>query len=345
MHSRVITLMSKAWSEGDVVALYSKGKINDYGFILKFHRRGECELDPGLALLSSGRFIPLTSYWAKTIEGSSLALFQADDVSAETPEEVRRFLNRNSRSIKKRGRPRLARIEEILSVTREHFYKWGSCERGPFLGKLNLPRSFSSLKAFFGEIEHQSFIMKRRKNYEILNDNSTSITQALTNALKGESEGFWMNPCVSVACIKYLGVPAEYFRTGRSLVSEYNQLIIQVDGSDSARTLGMHKDRDSEDREVNTILGCVAGDGGKELIIWKNSCAGDMPRWWRYEGLGREAFELAKIQCFHSPEIGKDADLVTLEPGDYIFMPKGTWHWACPSGETRWTVMVTSSFY
>ena len=155
-----------------------------------------------------------------------------------------------------------------------------------------------------------------------------------------------MNPTVSQACLKHFGIPREYFRADRKLVSDYNQMIFQIDGSDKARTLGMHRDRDENDKPVNTILGCVSGDGGKDVILWKpNEGTEDMPRWWRNEGMSRESFELAKIQCYTVPEIASKVLVFTIDPGDFIFMPKNTYHWVCPSDHATWTVMVTSSTY
>lgn len=335
--------MSTAWKEGDVVAIHTKQGISDFGFVFKFHRRGECDLGLGLGLLDSGRFIVLNSYWTKTVEGCSLSLIDLEHLPKKVPDEVQFFLERHSKTIKKRGRPRLSHFSHYTSVSSEQFYKWGSSDKRPFLGDLDLPKSYGSLVLVLREIEEKEFIMKRRKNDEFLKGEK-SLTETLSEVLRGKSEGFWMNPCVSLACIKFFGLPPAYFETGRKLVPEYNQLIFQVDGTDRARTLGMHRDRDSDDKEVNTILGCVAGDGsGKELIVWKSQKS--VPRWWRNEGLGREAFDLAKIQCVHSPEIRDCVEIVTLGPGNYIFMPKGTWHWACPSADSRWTVMVTSSFY
>ena len=103
---------------------------------------------------------------------------------------------------------------------------------------------------------------------------------------------------------------------------------------------------DEADKPVNTLLGCVAGDGGKDVILWMNyESVEHMPRWWRNEGLSRESFELAKLQCGQVPEIRRQVAVITLNPGQFIFMPKNTYHWVCPSLGASWTVMVTSSFY
>ena len=329
-------------SEGDPVLIRDGGEICEPGFIMKYHARGECELITGVVWLDSGKYVSVMNLPSRSLS-SLVKIAKASDIpKTESFKLLQAYMKHRKSSVAGLHNAKLAGLENHKHITPDLFRQRG--ERSvPFLGKLEIPKPFKSLHAVIAAVEANSFIMKRRKNEEI---REVSFRKLLKGSQKGRSEGIWMNPTVSIACIKFFGIPKAYLGSGRKLVSHYNQLIFQVDGSDCARTLGMHKDRDEADKPVNTILGCVAGDGGKDVILWTDyKSAEAMPRWWRNEGMSRESFLLAKLQCKHVPSIKANTKVLTLEPGTFIFMPKNTYHWVCPSDNATWTVMVTSSFY
>jgi hypothetical protein len=340
--------MSKCFREGDFVIIEDHAGHCELGLIVRYHSRGECELGLGLAWLKSGHFKQLPLNFNNKLFGNSIHSFEEgrslvkDDSSYKI---VKRYLSGDSRVVKK---PKVGSTIDVTvcygkDIPPEDFTRRGEKDQ-PFQGGLDIPRKYNTLHSIISEIESRNFIMQRKLNQEFLSD--LNMRKFLKDALKSRTEGVWMNPSVSIACLKYFGIPASYFRTGRKLVSSYNQLIIQVDGTDTARTLGMHKDRDDSDKEVNTVLGCVAAEGnGKDIILWRAKSVEEMPRWWRNEGLGREAFAFALFQCSHVNEIRRNVSLITLSPGQFVYMPKGTWHWVCPSEGVRWTCMLTSSFY
>jgi hypothetical protein len=333
--------MYRAWTEGDFVSLQSQDGACEPGFIMQYHARGECELVLGVVWLLSGKFMELRNPFMKTACGQELIHISSGKTIPIDPafDLVRVFFRAHKQPEKRRKTNNM--LDFYDEITTECFTS-RSISKFPFSGRLDTVTKFSTLHGVIKAVESNSFVMHRRKNDEV---RELDLLRFLKDTAKGRSEGVWMNPSVSQACLKFFGVPKAYFRTGRKLVSHYNQLIIQVDGTDSARTLGMHKDRDENDKEVCTLLGCVAGDGGKDAILWTGDTAECMPRWWRNEGMSRTAFEIAKLQCRRIAEIEKCVTLVTLNPGDFIYMPKGMWHWVCPSASASWTVMVTSSFY
>jgi hypothetical protein len=330
------------FSEGDFVGITGKDGYFEPGWIMDYHARGEKDLVPGLVWLNSGRYICLLNAYPQLLQSlskirtiSSLPL--RDEFGA-----VRVVLGRKRNSPSKVGPPACHGIEFMSEISTVAFNQRGD-EVRPFFGALELSRKFNTLHSIISSVEKNSFMMKRLKNKEL---REISLRKLLKDPLKGRTEGIWMNPTISQASLKYFGIPKGYLNSGKKLVRDYNQLIFQVDGTDRARTLGMHKDRDENDKPVNTILGCVGGDGGKEVILWmSNKTAEDMPRWWRNEGMSRESFELAKAQCKTVPSIASQVRIFTLYPGFFVYMPKNTYHWVCPGETTSWTVMVTSSFY
>ena len=332
-------ILNEKFCEGDVVIIPGEKCPDQPGWIMKYHARGERELDMGLVWLTSGKYLALSIVPSKLRECMQ-RIESFKEVSRDASfDVVRAFLRRSHPN----GKKIRAEISSEISFHAELSSDLFRRPKQPFMGKLELARDYKSLHSVIKAVEENDFIMKRRKNDEILD---ICLRKFLKDSMKGRTEGVWMNPTVSQACLKHFGIPREYFRADRKLVSDYNQMIFQIDGSDKARTLGMHRDRDENDKPVNTILGCVSGDGGKDVILWKpNEGTEDMPRWWRNEGMSRESFELAKIQCYTVPEIASKVLVFTIDPGDFIFMPKNTYHWVCPSDHATWTVMVTSSTY
>ena len=308
------------------------------GFIMKYHPRGECELISGLVWLESGRYVNLSNTSSRT-KDSLIPIKKTSDIpNTESFKTIRAYMKHRGRVNPEKKKTRTGVVKIHKDVRPELFR-----QKEPFLGFLEIDKPFRTLHAVIAAVESNEFIMKRRKNDEV---RETNLRKLLKGSQKGRNEGIWMNPAVSIACLKYFGIPRTYLGSGLKLVSNYNQLIFQVDGTDSARTLGMHKDRDDADKPVNTILGCVAGDGGKDVILWKNLTSAEaMPRWWRNEGMSRDSFLLAKIQCKLIPSVHEHTEVLTLNPGEFIYMPKNTYHWVCPSDAATWTVMVTSSFY
>lgn len=333
-------MISYELNEGTFVSIKSEDGTVEPGWIMRFHARGECELTIGLVWLSTGRFLDLRHAFRPLLQNLS-PISSPKDIPSRTPsfKIVLSFMNRHEQE-SKRVRLTHRTIPVCEDLGTDHF---SSRKRAVFTGLLDRRQKLKTLHAVISAVEENNFIMCRRKNDEL---KGLCLRKFLKDAAKRKEEGVWMNPAVSQACLKFFGIPKQYFNSGRTLVPNYNQLIIQVDGTDSARTLGMHKDRDEADKPVNTFLGCVSGDGGKDVILWMNyESVEHMPRWWRNEGLSRESFELAKLQCGQVPEIKKQVAILTLNPGQFIFMPKNTYHWVCPSPDASWTVMVTSSFY
>jgi hypothetical protein len=331
-------------NEGDFVIITSGEDGISPGWIMKYHARGEQDLTYGLVWIDSGRYFDLSNAQPHLLR-SLTRICELQDIPKKQPSFniMPLFMTRHERAAKREKTVSSGSSVPHVSELDESMFQLRGNNKTLFTGSLNLTRRYKTLHGIISDIESNGFILTRKKNAEV---NSLRLRKFLKDAAKKREEGVWMNPAVSIACLKHFGIPKAYFKTGRKLVSDYNQLIIQVDGTDSARTLGMHKDRDSEDKPVNTILGCVAGDGGKDVILWLNSANVDeMPRWWRNEGMSRESFELAKLQCEQSKTIKKQTSVLTLNPGMYIFMPKNTYHWVCPSESATWTVMVTSSFY
>lgn len=331
--------MGAGLKEGEIVVIEGPDGRTEVGLIIEYHARGECELGLGLVWVQSGNFKQLANEFTDKLSGFRISRgethsFITDECIARI---VRQYDGNDKRSAK---RPKTGLTVALPYVTAPDV---SSFKGGHFHSNLELPRKFLTLHSVISALEKNDFIMSRKINQEFLSE--IQLRKFLKDALKGRSEGVWMNPSVSQACLKFFGIPRAYFSQDRKLVSGYNQMIIQVDGTDTARTLGMHKDRDAADKEVNTVLGCVGGEGGKDVILWRACALSDMPRWWRNEGLGREAFRFALLQCRHIDVIRRSASVVTLEPGQFVFMPKGTWHWVCPTEGTRWTCMITSSFY
>ena len=162
-------------------------------------------------------------------------------------------------------------------------------------------------------------------------------------AQKREDEGQWLNLCVKRRALRKFGVPQSFLSSSgysQYPVPSYDQLIFQCDGTDKARTLGMHRDLfpGYSHEFVATLLGCVAGHG-KEVLIWKG---GDesVPLWWRQEGLPAEPFDYVYSRT--GPEL---VQRVLVKKGHFVFMPKGVWHWVRPLPQAQWTVMVTASFH
>ena len=332
--------MSNAWEEGDHVRILSQNGIPEQGVIMKYHARGESELDLGLIWIASGQFV--------RINPSSTRVLGCEIRRVE-PERKSRSAKAQRKLRAKRGRPfeepriqAFVRLETRGSVTKDDF-NLRPCDSVPFRGRLDATEKFRSLHAVITALESNGFIMQRKANAEVLA--TYNLRKYLKDASKGRTEGVWMNPTVSIAALKHFGIPKAYLNAGKQLVPSYNQVIFQVDGSDTARTLGMHKDRDANDKEVNTLLGCVASDGAKDIIVWRGSLVDAMPRWWRNEGLSRQAFALALTQCEQVDSVRANVSVLSLKPGRFVFMPKGTWHWACPGEDTKWTAMITSSFY
>ena len=307
--------------EGDFIYVHSELHGVEKAMVTQFHRRGESELLLGVVHVQSG---VLVSMKQTRIHASTKSLDKSEFGAKHV---ARRYFEPAG----------LDEMTFFKHVDESLFLARGK-QKVPFIGKLETKSPSSSLFGIARFLVANDYIMHRRKNADLAD---VDLVHLLRDALKHRADGIWMNPLVSLAAIKSFGLPAAYFKTGRRLVPEYNQSIIHVDGSDSARTLGMHKDRDSSDADVNTILGCVAGHGGigKEVIVWRPKTLDRMPKWWRNEGLGREAFALAKSQC--TP----DVYFHHIKPGQFLFMPKGVWHWVCPHSDAEWTVMVTSSFY
>ena len=163
------------------------------------------------------------------------------------------------------------------------------------------------------------------------------------DALCGEEEGQWINLVVKHKTLSAFGLPKSFLVSEghkKYPVPNYDQLILQCDGKDKARTLGMHRDvyPGSSATHVSTILGCVGGLG-KEMLIWRgdDTC---VPAWWRQEGLPCEIFDYVYKNT--------DSSLlqrIVIKPGQFVFMPRGLWHWVRPIPGAKWTVMVTSSFH
>jgi hypothetical protein len=328
--------------DGEPVIIRERDEDQQPGLLTRFHGRGDCETSPALVWLESGRYAYLSSIPSRTLESLVRISNLSDLPNTESFKVLRTFFRRQRQNVAEKHGINLSGLKIHRHVKQEYFKQRGANVE-PFVGLLEVNKPFKTLHAVIAAVEQNGFIMKRRKNDEVC---EVYLRKLLKGSQKGRNEGIWMNPSVSIACLKHFGIPNAYLGSGHKLVSNYNQLIFQVDGTDSARTLGMHKDRDAADKPVNTILGCVAGDGGKDVILWTDmKSAEDMPRWWRNEGMSRESFLLAKIQCKLVGAIRKKTKVLTLEPGKFIYMPKNTYHWVCPSDKASWTVMVTSSFY
>lgn len=336
--------MSRAWEEGDFLVLESSDGNREPGFIMLYHARGECQLVLGIVWLLSGKYMELRNAFMKTACGQEMKRIESAKLipAGQDFDCVRLFMRSHKRAEKRsKSSSSASDLDYYQEIMAECFTSRAISTR-PFRGSLELSKKFSTLHAVIKAVEMNAFVMHRRKNDEV---RELDLMKFLKDTSKGRCEGVWMNPSVSQACLKFFGIPKAYFQTGRKLVSHYNQMILQVDGTDSARTLGMHKDRDETDKEVCTVLGCVAGDGGKDVILWTGETGEVMPRWWRNEGMSRDSFLLAKLQCQQNEFIKDNVTVLTLEPGDFIYMPRGMWHWVCPSECATWTVMVTSSFY
>lgn len=332
-------MFSNDFDESTLVIIREDDGSIQPGWVMQYHGRGESELILGLVWLVSGKLTSLATVPMK-IRGSLKRVHSAKDIPDLPDFKVfRSYIRRNRNSPMSRTRS----FGNILLQGKLSAEMFSKRSQKPFMGKLNLSRSYKSLHSVLVIVEENQFIMKRRKNDEV---RSPLLGKFLKDSLKGRTEGVWMNPTVSLACLKKFGIPKEYRQSGKKLVSDYNQMIFQIDGSDKARTLGMHRDRDENDKPVNTILGSIAGDGGKDVIMWLNSeSVQDMPRWWRNEGMSRESFQLAKVQCMINPAIARQVSIFTIEPGFFLYMPKNTYHWVCPSDSATWTVMITSSTY
>ena len=162
-------------------------------------------------------------------------------------------------------------------------------------------------------------------------------------AMDTAGEGMWVNLCLKPKALTTLGVPSAFLRSeGYSTcpVQTYDQLILHCDGTDKARTLGMHRDvfPGCSVAPVSTLLGCIGGEG-KEMLIWRGPPQA-LPLWWTQEGLPCELFD------FVYSRTGSDmVQRVVLKKGQFIFMPKGLWHWVRPLPSAKWTAMVTCSFH
>ena len=163
------------------------------------------------------------------------------------------------------------------------------------------------------------------------------------DAFDGNQEGQWINLVIKEKGLSAFGVPKSFLTSEGHMkfpVPNYDQLILQCDGKDKARTLGMHRDvyPGSSATHVSTILGCVGGLG-KEMLVWRGH-PNAVPAWWRQEGLPCEIFDYVFKNT--------DASLlqrIVIKPGQFVFMPRGLWHWVRPIPGAQWTVMVTSSFH
>ena len=162
-------------------------------------------------------------------------------------------------------------------------------------------------------------------------------------ALDKTGEGMWMNLCLRKSVLSSLGVPQTFLKCDgywKYPVPNYDQLILQCDGIDKARTLGMHRDvfPGCSAAPVSTLLGCVGGKG-KEILIWRGPQA-MLPLWWTQEGLPCELFDFV-----YSRTSSDFVQRVLIKEGQFVFMPKGLWHWVRPLPKTEWTAMVTCSFH
>ena len=325
--------MQMRFNEGDIVLVKSPDGEAEPGFIFTFNRRGCAHVYKAVGFLKSGRFKSLPEGNRNKVAGFTLHLIEADP-----------FIYLKRVSYPKQGFGE-AGFRWIPVYTAETFTR----ARHPFLGKLTkrkdqLPMSLTAVTKYL--LRHNLLSptqLNRRENEFDL----TKITQFVKAANDRRSDGIWMNPIVTRKALGMLGIPNEFLRCGRKSVTNYDQCIIHVDGTDSARTLGMHQDRDQKDRKVATILGCIGAPKGcgKDMIVWKGTSSEGIPHWWRNEGLSRECFELAKRQCLEVEQIRQNTTVITIHVGEFIFMPKGLWHWACPSDGANWSAMITSSIY
>ena len=107
------------------------------------------------------------------------------------------------------------------------------------------------------------------------------------DAKQGKQEGQWVNLVIKKNALSSFGLPQTFLASeGHKTypVPNYDQLILHCDGTDKARTLGMHRDvfPGCSDTPVSTILGCVGGLG-KEILIWRGEPSA-FPAWWSKEG-------------------------------------------------------------
>ncbi len=317
--------------EGELVSLVPTNKAvseTSTGFCVCYHPRGENESSCAVALVECGTYKTIPCNSCNSIVGFHIQKLTGSVHASK----FRKFLSSHKQVLVPKAFMR-------ADVTPQTFRDAAM----PFVGVTTTRRNYRSLRAVLKDISDGGMILKRKKNAEI--PDIDDLDRLIHAAMRKKAEGQWMNPVISTCSLKYFGIPDEFFRLGKKMVPNYNQCIMQVDGTDSARTLGMHQDRDHEDKPVNTILACVAAANktcGKDVIVWTETSLGRMPTWWRLEGLSRESFEFAKYLSF---EHKLPVKIVPLRPGEYIYMPKRTWHWACPTRDTTWSVMITSSTY
>lgn len=325
MHSR--------FKEGDFVMITGPDGQSEPGFIFELISRGCSKSHLAVAFLISGKFKSLPEGHRSKVAGYVIDPLHSRDVKI-----VQRHLNFTRSDLE-------SNISYVRDLTNSSFTK----AQGPFLGKLTKRKSQlpMSLTAVTKCLLRNDVLSSNQLNRSEDDFDLVRITEFVKASLDGKSEGLWMNPIVSRKALAIFGIPKEFQRSGRKSVPNYDQCIIHVDGRDSARTLGMHQDRDKRDRRVSTILGCIGAPKGcgKDMILWVGKSNESMPRWWRNEGLSRECFDLAKRQCLEVREIRKNIAIVSINVGEFIFMPKGLWHWACPSEGANWSAMITSSIY
>jgi hypothetical protein len=345
--------------DGDIVYLKTPDELLEPALVFRYHARGECELVKGIAHVSSGSFMEIRNWncniaWGKELVSKPALKARYDPSTRWVHKLYKAGLHANRLSPFKTG----MELEYLKNPSESSFLK----AKKPFLGRFDLSQSLrkSTATSIAKLLRRKQFIVDRYVKNRDFKMEVPDLTKFIREALLKKSEGLWVNPIVSKAALKHFGIPKRFLTASvNRSVPEYNQIIFQVDGTDSARTLGMHKDRDGKDKQVATILGCIAAPfsrqqpgrigqnspSGKEVIIWCNELVSDMPRWWKNEGLSRSSFLFAKYQCLNVDSIRRNVAILTLRVGDYIFMPKGYWHWVCPSDDADWTVMITSSIY
>jgi hypothetical protein len=321
--------------EGDFITLIptTASKANPtQAYVFRYHPRGQIDCQWALANSETGSFKTIGVDSSQKLHGLRAEKY----IPVKNGKTHADKFKKHSQSSPLLDRSNIVHVSSLSAG----LFKTA---REPFTGKIPMSRKKRTLSAIIREISDRDFIAATKKNTEI--PRGAELLKLVLSAQRGHGEGQWMNPVITYAALRFYGVPQAFFDFKKKLVPNYNQCIIQVDGVDAARTLGMHQDRDHDNKPVSTFLACIGANTpscGKEILVWTESSLSVMPTWWRLEGLSRESFEFAKYICRASK---LPCTLVTLLPGQFIYMPKSTWHWACPTRDTKWSVMITCSTY
>jgi len=356
------------WAEGDAIMIKQRGfTLAEPALFLRYHPRGSAECTETAVFVRTGNVCPpsewvsarplpsrpayqaLAARWAAGNSGRQKTLPQIlgalDDMlewqrwRAEWIATGKLYEAYDDDTTFDADDFRKSEIIEFSKLTKTMFV----AAKDLIIGQLRPLDAEVSAACDFGPAELLELVRKRNWPLPIAKKSVPGFISDFQQAKNSTGEGMWVNLCLKPKALESLGIPAAFLRGegyATCPVPTYDQLILHCDGTDQARTLGMHRDvfPGCSIAPVATLLGCFAGEG-KEMLIWRGH-PDALPIWWKQEGLPCELFD------FVYSRTGSDlVQRVVLKRGQFIFMPRGLWHWVRPLPGAKWTAMVTGSFH